>query len=140
DSQEFGFTVLTLMLSLQASYSSPLILLAQNRQVDRDRVGAEQDRQRADRTLADTDYLTREIAALRLAIRETATRDFARAELRDLLQDEVARRDEKILDLERELASLREHRLEELADSAGPAGPRDEDPGTASTTGPTMGV
>jgi uncharacterized membrane protein len=131
DSQEFGFTVLTLMLSLQASYSSPLILLAQNRQVDRDRVSAEQDRQRADRTLADTDYLTREIAALRLAISETATRDFVRSELRDLLQDEVARRDEKILDLERELATLREHRLDELAASAGTESHRDEGPETS---------
>lgn len=140
DSQEFGFTVLTLMLSLQASYSSPLILLAQNRQVDRDRVSAEQDRQRADRTLADTDYLTREIAALRLAISETATRDFVRSELRDLLQDEVARRDEKILSLERELATLREHRLAELADAAGPERSGDEDPGAPSTSGPTMGA
>lgn len=87
DSSEYGFTVLTLMLSLQASYAAPLILLAQNRQDDRDRVAAEQDRQRAERSLADTEYLTREVAALRQAINETATRDFVRSELRALLEE-----------------------------------------------------
>ena len=85
DSSEFGFTALTLMLSLQASYAAPLILLAQNRQADRDRVAAEQDRQRAERSLADTEYLAREIAALRIALGEVATRDFVRSEMRDLL-------------------------------------------------------
>ena len=84
---EWGFVALTLMLSLQASYAAPLILLAQNRQADRDRVGAEQDRQRAERSLADTEYLAREVAALRQAINETATRDFVRSELRGLLED-----------------------------------------------------
>lgn len=92
------FVGLTLMLSLQASYAAPLILLAQNRQADRDRVAAEQDRQRAERSLADTEYLAREVAALRQAINETATRDFVRSELRALLeelrdQDEEAERD-----------------------------------------------
>jgi len=92
------FIGLTLMLSLQASYAAPLILLAQNRQADRDRVAAEQDRQRAERSLADTEYLAREVAALRQAINETATRDFVRSELRALLeelreQDEEAGRD-----------------------------------------------
>ncbi|WNM26771.1 DUF1003 domain-containing protein [Demequina capsici] len=82
-----GFTALTLMLSLQASYAAPLILLAQNRQADRDRVAAEQDRQRAERSLADTEYLAREVAALRQAINETATRDFVRSELRALLEE-----------------------------------------------------
>ena len=81
------FIGLTLMLSLQASYAAPLILLAQNRQADRDRVAAEQDRQRAERSLADTEYLAREVAALRQAINETATRDFVRSELRALLED-----------------------------------------------------
>jgi uncharacterized membrane protein len=76
-----GFTALTLMLSLQASYSAPLILLAQNRQTDRDRVQAEQDRQRAERNLADTEFLAREMAALRIALSEVATRDFVRSEL-----------------------------------------------------------
>ena len=91
DAAHLGFTALTLMLSLQASYSAPLILLAQNRQTDRDRVAAEQDRQRAERTLADTEYLAREVAALRIALGEVATRDFVRSELRDLLEDLLAR-------------------------------------------------
>ncbi len=87
DSASNGYTALTLMLSLQASYAAPLILLAQNRQADRDRVSAEQDRQRAERSLADTAYLAREVAALRQALGETATRDFVRGELRSLLED-----------------------------------------------------
>lgn len=82
-----GFTALTLMLSLQASYAAPLILLAQNRQTDRDRVTAEQDRQRAERNLADTEFLAREVAALRIALGEVATRDFVRSELRNLLDE-----------------------------------------------------
>ena len=93
DSAEFGFTALTLMLSLQASYAAPLILLAQNRQDDRDRVQIEQDRQRAERNLADTEYLAREVVALRLAMRDVATKDFIRAELRAVLE-ELDRRDE----------------------------------------------
>lgn len=82
-----GFTALTLMLSLQASYSAPLILLAQNRQTDRDRVTAEQDRQLGERNLADTEYLAREMAALRIALNEVATRDFVRSEMRNLLEE-----------------------------------------------------
>ena len=84
---EFPFIFLTLMLSLQASYAAPLILLAQNRQTDRDRVVGEQDRARDERGLADTEYLTREVASLRIAMREVATRDFVRSELRALLED-----------------------------------------------------
>lgn len=87
DSADIGFTALTLMLSVQASYSAPLILLAQNRQADRDRVSAEQDRVRAERTQADTEYLAREVAALRIALGEVATRDFVRSELRSLLEE-----------------------------------------------------
>lgn len=86
DSAQLGFTALTLMLSLQASYSAPLILLAQNRQDDRDRVQVQQDRQRAERNLTDTEYLTREIAGLRLALQDVATRDFVRSEIRDMLE------------------------------------------------------
>ena len=67
----YPFIFLTLMLSLQASYAAPLILLAQNRQADRDRVALEQDRARDERNLADTEYLTREVAALRIALRES---------------------------------------------------------------------
>ncbi|MHA7141244.1 MULTISPECIES: DUF1003 domain-containing protein [unclassified Arthrobacter] len=87
DSAAIGFTLLTLMLSLQASYAAPLLLLAQNRQDDRDRVSLRQDRQRAERNLSDTEYLTREIAELRIAIREVATRDYVRSELRSVLEE-----------------------------------------------------
>ena len=87
DPRATNFTLLTLILSLQASYAAPLILLAQNRQADRDRVGLEQDRARDERNLADTEFLTREVAALRIALRDTATRDFVRSELRSLLDE-----------------------------------------------------
>jgi uncharacterized membrane protein len=83
----FPFIFLTLLLSLQASYAAPLILLAQNRQADRDRVQYQDDRARTDRLIADTEYLTREIASLRIALGEVATRDYIRSELRDLLDD-----------------------------------------------------
>ncbi|MDQ1626458.1 MAG: hypothetical protein QOI54_202 [Actinomycetota bacterium] len=88
----YAFIFLTLMLSLQASYAAPLILLAQNRQADRDRVQYEQDRGRAERNIADTDYLTRELAALRIAVGDVATRDFLRSELRQLLEELQDRR------------------------------------------------
>ena len=84
---EFPLIFLTLMLSLQAAYAAPLILLAQNRQDDRDRVNLEEDRQRAERTRADIEYLARELAAIRIAVGELATRDFLRSELRGLLGD-----------------------------------------------------
>ena len=87
DPKALNYTLLTLMLSMQASYAAPLILLAQNRQADRDRVMNEQDRARDERNLADTEYLTREVAALRIALRDVATRDFVRAELRALLEE-----------------------------------------------------
>jgi uncharacterized membrane protein len=83
----FPFIFLTLLLSLQASYAAPLILLAQNRQTDRDRVQFQEDRQRTERLLADSDYLAREIAALRMALGDAATRDFVRTELRDQVDD-----------------------------------------------------
>ena len=83
----YPFILLNLAFSTQASYSAPLIMLAQNRQDDRDRVTAEQDRQRAQRNLEDTEFLTREIASLRLAMNDVATRDFVRSELRDLLEE-----------------------------------------------------
>ncbi len=87
DPRALNYTLLTLLLSLQASYAAPLILLAQNRQADRDRVGLEQDRARDERNLADTEFLTREVAALRIALREAATRDFLRSELRQLMEE-----------------------------------------------------
>ncbi|MGV9255427.1 DUF1003 domain-containing protein [Streptomyces sp. NPDC003697] len=83
----YPFIFLTLMLSLQASYAAPLILLAQNRQDDRDRVNLEQDRRQNERSIADTEYLTREIAALRMGLGEVATRDWIRSELQDLVKE-----------------------------------------------------
>lgn len=106
DKASLGFTALTLILSLQASYAAPLILLAQNRQDDRDRVQFEQDRQRAERNLADTEYLAREVVALRIAVRDMASKDFIRAELRALLE-ELDRRDAADNDDEPEPAGAR---------------------------------
>jgi uncharacterized membrane protein len=83
----YAFIFLTLMLSLQASYAAPLILLAQNRQELRDRVVAEQDRQADAASHADMEFLAREVAALRMAIGEVATRDYVRSELRALLNE-----------------------------------------------------
>ena len=97
----YPFILLNLCFSVQASYAAPLILLAQNRQDDRDRVALEQDRQQAERNLADTEFLAREIAALRIALSEVATRDFVRSELRELLDD------------------LKEDRVAEAADELG---------------------
>jgi uncharacterized membrane protein len=84
---DYPFIFLTLMLSLQASYAAPLILLAQNRQEQRDKVVAEQDRQANARAHADMEFLAREVASLRMAVGEVATRDFLRSELRSLLSD-----------------------------------------------------
>jgi uncharacterized membrane protein len=94
----YTFTFLTLVLSLQASYAAPLILLAQNRQADRDRLAMEEDRRRAAMQKADTEYLTLEIAALRIALGEVATRDFLRSELARLADelDEAAARRQKL--------------------------------------------
>ncbi|MER5909076.1 DUF1003 domain-containing protein [Streptomyces sp. NPDC001982] len=89
---QYPFIFLTLMLSLQASYAAPLILLAQNRQDDRDRVNLEQDRKQNERSIADTEYLTREVAALRTGLGEVATRDWMRSELQDLFKDLEDRR------------------------------------------------
>lgn len=87
DSAALGFTALTLILSLQASYAAPMILLAQNRQDDRDRVQMEQGRQRSERALADTEFLAREVVALRLAMKDLPDREFLRSELRALLAE-----------------------------------------------------
>src|SRR6187551_1964402 len=77
----YPFILLNLAFSTQAAYAAPLILLAQNRQDDRDRVSLDEDRARAERTKADTEYLARELAALRIALGEVATRDYLRGEL-----------------------------------------------------------
>lgn len=82
----YPFILLNLAFSTQAAYAAPLILLAQNRQDDRDRVSLEEDRSRAERTKADTEYLARELAALRIAVGEVATRDYLRGELDKLAE------------------------------------------------------
>jgi uncharacterized membrane protein len=91
---DYPFIFLTLVLSLQASYAAPLILLAQNRQESRDKVVAEQDRQANARAHADMEFLAREVASLRMAVGEVATRDFLRSELRILREDLEADEDE----------------------------------------------
>jgi uncharacterized membrane protein len=83
----YPFIFLTLILSLQASYAAPLILLAQNRQADRDRIALNEDRARGDRNIADTEYLTRELASLRIALGEVSTRDYVRSELQDVAKE-----------------------------------------------------
>jgi uncharacterized membrane protein len=90
----YPFIFLTLILSLQASYAAPLILLAQNRQESRDKVIAEQDRQANARGHADMEFLAREVASLRMAVGEVATRDFMRSELRSLREDLIDDEDE----------------------------------------------
>ena len=92
---EYPFIFLTLILSLQASYAAPLILLAQNRQESRDKVVAEQDRQANARGHADMEFLAREVASLRMAVGEVATRDFLRSELRSLRDDLVEPEDDE---------------------------------------------
>jgi uncharacterized membrane protein len=84
----YPFILLNLAFSTQAAYAAPLILLAQNRQDDRDRVSLEEDRKRAAQTKADTEYLARELAAVRLALGEVATRDFIRGELEKLVKEQ----------------------------------------------------
>ena len=69
--------------------SAPLILLAQNRQADRDRIQLNEDRARNDRSIADTEYLTRELASLRISLGEVATRDFVRSEIAELLEEMI---------------------------------------------------
>ena len=94
----YPFILLNLAFSTQAAYAAPLILLAQNRQADRDRVQAEEDRARAAATRADTEYVARELAALRVAVGELATRDFLRGELSRLVgedPEEIQRRERR---------------------------------------------
>ena len=87
---EYPFIFLTLLLSLQASYAAPLILLAQNRQADRDRVSFQEDRVRDERTQADAEFLTREIASLRAQVQGVATKDFVHGEIQKLLEELLA--------------------------------------------------
>ena len=123
DPRSLNFTLLTLMLSLQASYAAPLLLLAQNRQDDRDRVVAAEDRKRDQQNLEETQYLTREIASLRIALREVATRDFVRSELRDILEElqsisqEQERHSEQLQDISEDIEEL-EEAIDEVAEAA----------------------
>ncbi len=80
----YPFILLNLAFSTQAAYAAPLILLAQNRQENRDRVALDEDRRRAAQTKADTEFLARELAGVRLAVGEVVTRDFLRDELDEL--------------------------------------------------------
>jgi uncharacterized membrane protein len=91
----YPFIFLTLLLSLQASYAAPLILLAQNRQADRDRIQANEDRDREERNIADTQYLTRELASLRTAISEVTTRDHLHGELANVIEEIVSKLNKK---------------------------------------------
>ncbi|MGH3655111.1 MAG: DUF1003 domain-containing protein [Micromonosporaceae bacterium] len=83
----YPFILLNLFFSTQASYAAPLILLAQNRQADRDRLAIDEDRRRAAMQKADTEFLARELASLRLALGEVATRDFIRSELSRIIAE-----------------------------------------------------
>jgi uncharacterized membrane protein len=87
---EYPFIFLTLILSLQASYAAPLILLAQNRTEARDRVALDRDRAQAAQSRADMDFLAREIASLRMSVGELATRDYLRSELKSELRSILA--------------------------------------------------
>jgi uncharacterized membrane protein len=72
---KYPFILLNLAFSTQAAYAAPLILLAQNRQADRDREEVERDREVNARSLAETEFLAREIASIRLALEQKASRD-----------------------------------------------------------------
>lgn len=112
----YPFILLNLAFSTQAAYAAPLILLAQNRQDDRDRVSLEEDRRRAAETKADTEFLARELASVRVAVGETVTRDYLRHELEDL-SDQLQRIEDKLDDQRRdEEAQLEED--EAAADKA----------------------
>ncbi|MDQ8043027.1 MAG: DUF1003 domain-containing protein [Solirubrobacteraceae bacterium] len=95
----YPFILLNLAFSTQAAYSAPLILLAQNRQADRDKIDIERDRETNARQLAESEFLAREIAGLRLLLEQTVGRD----DLEDAVRD---------------LARMLDERLPEDADSA----------------------
>jgi len=84
----YPFILLNLAFSTQAAYAAPLILLAQNRQANRDRIQADADRLRDERSIADTEYLAREIAAIRIALGDVVTRDYLRSELARLERED----------------------------------------------------
>ena len=127
----YPFILLNLAFSTQAAYAAPLILLAQNRQDDRDRVSLDEDRSRARRTIADTEYLSRELAAVRLAVGEMVTRDFLRSELSERspdrgggvsreMQKEIGRAVDKSLDrsLEKSLDRIVDRAVDNAVEKA----------------------
>jgi uncharacterized membrane protein len=136
DPKALNYTLLTLLLSLQASYAAPLILLAQNRQADRDRITQEEDRGQNARLQADVEYLTREVASLRQALGEVATRDFLRDQLREVTDEVVGRtrtgpaapydpeaRERKVeRERKAERKKRREHRTDDAVSAAGSLG------------------
>jgi uncharacterized membrane protein len=91
----YPFIFLTLLLSLQASYAAPLILLAQNRQTDRDRIQGNEDRERDERNIADTEYLTRELASLRTTLGEVTTRDYLHSEISGAVEEIINKLNKK---------------------------------------------
>lgn len=103
----YPFILLNLAFSTQAAYAAPLILLAQNRQDDRDRISLDEDRRRAAETKADTEFLARELAGLRIAVGETVTRDYLRREL-DELSDLLSRIEDKLEDNRHDESSLQD--------------------------------
>lgn len=113
----YPFILLNLFFSTQASYAAPLILLAQNRQAERDRLALEEDRRRAAMQKADTEYLARELASLRMAIGEVATRDFLRSEIGRILEGleehRTEHRESEDFAVESVGADHREHKVRE---------------------------
>ena len=132
----YPFQFLTLVLSLQAAYAAPLILLAQNRQDDRDRVNLAQDRDQKLVLTADAEYMTREVAALRVALGDMVTRDFLRAELRSLLEESGSPAETPDATASGPAAEKRKREREQAGDgataaAAGPGQPRSRPPPTS---------
>ncbi|MGI8793170.1 MAG: DUF1003 domain-containing protein, partial [Acidimicrobiales bacterium] len=90
---KYPFILLNLAFSTQAAYAAPLILLAQNRQDERERLGSERDREMNARTLADTEFLARELAAIRIALQDVVTTSDLDRRIERLI-DEVKPRDD----------------------------------------------
>ena len=82
----YPFILLNLLFSTQAAYAAPLILLAQNRQADRDKEEVERDRETNARSLAETEFLARELADVRLTLEQKADREDLIAPLEQLTQ------------------------------------------------------
>lgn len=113
----YPFILLNLAFSTQAAYAAPLILLAQNRQDDRDRLSLDEDRRRAAETKADTEFLARELAGVRMSVGETVTRDYLRRELNDLT-DLLQRIEDKLEDRAHDERASENQPLDELPEGA----------------------